>query len=300
MADMITPASTGGRALSSSAAHRLPGAGWHVLLDYLGAAGLCEQQLQVVQSMLGDIRFRDIDITISRMGGEQQDLTLSCHLTAAGLKKLLACEWTLQASSLQLTIGSRCLCDSDVIAEYVSFTDRVVHAVVVRAPRASQDRDEFTEVNDKISAQLQNVAPYMDAGSFQNLTMLWELSCQRAQESCEAAASALARLSNGLVEDRMLVPAAKETVKSSRREIRDALVQRVQGWQLVYILDLDRITPVFERLAFDAGCSVDTVSQLCTDVWRLHRERYEPPVGGRARAFAGLNVVNVVGGPVRG
>lgn len=300
MADMITFAGSGELTPSSPVTHMPPCVSWKVLLDYLEVAGLCEQQLRDVQSMLRDIPFQDIDISIMRMHGENLDLTINGHLTAAGLKKLLASEWTMQASSLQLAIGSTCLCDTDVIAEFVSSTDRVVHAVVVCAPRALQDRDEFTELNDTISANLQNVAPYMDAGSFQNLTMLWELSCQRARESCQAAASALARLSNGLVEDRMLVTAAKETVKSSRREIRDALVQRVQGWQLVYILDLDRITPVFERLASDAGCSVHTVSQLCNGVWRLHRERYEQPVGGRVRAPAGLNVVNVVGGPVRG
>ena len=147
MSDMITFASAGGVDASSSAAHRFPGASCNVLLDYLVAAGLSEQQLQDVQSMLRDIPFRDIDITVLRMDGEQQDLTISCHLTSAGLKKLLADEWTFQASSLQLTIGSRCLGDNDVIAEFVTSTDSVVH-VVVCASRAPQDRDEFTYVND--------------------------------------------------------------------------------------------------------------------------------------------------------
>ena len=304
MADIITPASTCGRASSSSAAHRPSGAGWHVLLDYLGAAGLCEQQLQAVQSMLGDIRFRDIDITILRMGGEQQDLTISCHLTAAGLKKLLAGEWILQASSLELTIGSRCLGDSDVIAEFVSSTDTVVHAVVVRVPGASRDRDECTEVNDKISAQLKNLAPYMDAGAHQHLVMLWEQSCQRARESCEAAACALARLSNGFVGRHMLDCGVKETVKAARREVRDAIVRRVQGWHLGNIFDPRKMACVFQRLALDAGCPHNTVSQLVSGARRLLEERHTQQVHGRIGLPAGpifqnavaLDRRNVVGG----
>ena len=300
MADMITPASTDGLAASSSAIHRPLGASWNGLLVYLEAAGLCERQLRDVQSMLRDIPFQDIDITILRMDGEKHDLTISGYLTAAGLKKLLASEWTIQTSSLQLAIGSTCLRDSDVIAEFVSSADRVVNAVVVRAPRALQDRDQFTEVNDTISAKLEIVAPYMDAGSHQHLMTLWEQSCQRAQESCEAAACALARLSHDLV----LIPtgdrSAKDIVRAARREIRDAMVQRVQGWQLVNTLDLDRMRCVFERLASDAGCAEGTVSQLLNGARRLHEERHGQQAHRRVRGPAGLNILNVVGGPDRG
>ena len=238
MSDMITAASTNGLAASSSATHRQPGACCNVLLGYLEAAGLCEQQLRDVQQMLRDIPFQDIDISIWCMDGENHDLTISGYLTAAGLKKRLASEWAIQASSLQLAIGSTCLRDSDVIAEFVSSTDRVVTAVVVRA---SQDRDQFTEVSDTIRAKLENVAPYMHEGQHQHLMTLWEQSCQGAQDSCEAAASALARLSNGLVLARMADPTAKETVKAARREIRDAVVKRVEGWQLGNTLDVDRM-----------------------------------------------------------
>jgi len=300
MADMITPASTDGLAASSSAIHRPLGASWNGLLVYLEAAGFCEQQLRDVQSMLRDIPFQDIDITILRMDGEKHDLTISGYLTAAGLKKLLASEWTIQTSSLQLAIGSTCLRDSDVIAEFVSSADRVVNAVVVRAPRALQDRDQFTEVNDTISAKLEIVAPYMDAGSHQHLMTLWEQSCQRAQESCEAAACALARLSHDLV----LIPtgdrSAKDIVRAARREIRDAMVQRVQGWQLVNTLDLDRMRCVFERLASDAGCADNTVSQLLNGARRLQEERHGQQAHRRVRGPAGPNILNVVGGPDRG
>ena len=95
------------------------------------------------------------------MDGEKHDLTISGHMTAAGLKKRIASEWAIQASSLQLAVGSTFLCDSDVIAEFVSSTERVVTAVV-SVSRASQDRDQFTEVNDKIRVKLEKVAPYMD------------------------------------------------------------------------------------------------------------------------------------------
>jgi hypothetical protein len=163
MADMITDASNGSAA-RSSATHTQLGARWTALLGYLTAAGLCEQRLRDVQdilidiswtALLGyltaaglceqrlrdvhdiliDISFRDIDISICRMDGEKHDFTISCYLTAAGLKKRIAGEWAIQASSLQLAIGSKYLRDSDVIAEFVSWTDRVVTAVV-SVPRA--------------------------------------------------------------------------------------------------------------------------------------------------------------------
>ena len=293
MADMITDASTNGPAASSSATHMQPVARWNVLLGYLKAAGLCEQQLRDVQDILIDISFarwdvllgylkaaglceqqlrdvqeflidisfQDIDISIWRMDGEKLDLTISGYLTAAGLRKRIASEWAIQASSLQLAIGSTCLRDSDVIAEFVSSTDRVVTAVV-SAPRALQDRDQSTEVNDKIRVKLENVAPHMDEGQHQHLMTLWEQSCQGAQESCEAAASALARLSNGLVQIQMGDRTAKETVKDARREILNAIVKRVEGWQVGNTLDSDKIRCVFERLASEAGCEDNTVWQL--------------------------------------
>jgi len=295
MADMITFASAGGRVASSSAAYRPPAANWNVLLDYLAAAGLSEQQLQDVQSMLGDICFRDIDITILRMDGEQQDLTISCHLTTAGLKTKLGGEWTFQASSLQLTIGSRCLGDSDVIAEFVTSTERVLHAVVC-ASRAPQDRDELTVVNHKISAQLQNLSPYMDAGAHKHMMMLLEQSCQRARESCEAAACALARLSNGVVEMCMVDRSVKEIVKAAKREIRDAIVQRCQGWQLVNIFDFRRMVCVFQRLATDAGCSDNTVPQLMHGVRRFSNRRICGPAEPNILNAAGPNILNVADG----
>ena len=64
------------------------------------------------------------------MDGGKHDLTISGHMTAAGLKQRIASEWAIQALSLQLAIGSTFLCDSDVIAEFVSSTERVVTAVV--------------------------------------------------------------------------------------------------------------------------------------------------------------------------
>ena len=118
MADMITAASTNGLAASSSATHMQLGAASDVLLGYLEAAGLCEGQLRVVQNMLRDILFQDIYISILRMDGEKRDLTINCYLTAVGLKKRLASEWAIQASSLKLAIGSTFLRAADVIAEF--------------------------------------------------------------------------------------------------------------------------------------------------------------------------------------
>ena len=140
MAYISTDADTNGPAASSSATHRQPGARWNVLLGYLKVAGLCEQQLQDVRDLLIDTCLRDTDISISRMDGEKLDLTISGHLTAAGLKKRIASEWAIQVFSLQLAIGSTFLRDSDVIAEFVSSTERVVTAVV-GASRVFPDRD---------------------------------------------------------------------------------------------------------------------------------------------------------------
>jgi len=233
------------------------------------------------------------------MDSEKHDLTISGYLTAAGLKKRIASEWAIQASTLQLAIGSTFLCDSDVIAEFVSSTDRVVTAVV-SAPRAPQDRDQSTEVNDKIRVKLENVAPHMDAGQHQHLMMLWEQSCQGAQKSCEAAASALARLSNGLVQIQMGDRTAKETVKDARMEIRNAMVKRVEGWQVGNTLDSGKIRCVFERLALEAGCEDNTVSQLLNCARHLEEERHEQQTRRRVRGPAGLNTLNVAGGPDRG
>ena len=264
MADIITDADRNGPAASSSATHRQPGARWNVLLGYLKVAGLCEQQLEDVQDLLIDTCLQDIDISIWRMDGEKLDLTISGHLTAAGLKKRIASAWAIQVLSLQLAIGSTFLRDIDVIAEFVSSTERVVTAVV--SARASQDPDQSTEVNDKIRVKLENVKPYMDHGQHQHVMMLWEQSCQRAQESCEAAAYALARLSHGVVQIRPGDRVAKETVKAARLQIRNAVVKRVEGWQVGNTFDGDKIRCVFERLALEAGCDDNTLSQLMNSV----------------------------------
>jgi hypothetical protein len=297
IADMVIDAGDGSSACSS-AAHRQVGARWDALLGYLTTAGLCQQQLRDVQCILVDISFRDIDISIWRMDGAPRDLTISCYMTVGGLKKRIAGEWAIHASSLQLAIGSTCLRDSDVIGEFVSFTDGVVTAVV-SGPRALQDRDEFTEVNDEIRMKLETVARYMDDGQHQHLMMLWEQSCQWAQDSCQAAASALARLSSG-----SRVPegdrTAKETVKDARREIRDVVVKRVQGWQVSKTLDNDKMRRVFQRLASEAGWEDNTVSQLMHSIRRLAEEQYQQHAVRRLRQPTGVDIRNVAGGPHRG
>ena len=298
MADISTDADRNGPAASSSATHRQLGARWNGLLGYLKVAGLCEQQLQDVQGLVIDTCYQDIEISIWRMAGEKLDLTISGHLTAAGLKKRIASEWAIQVFSLQLAIGSTFLRDSDVIAEFVSSTERAVTAVV--SARASQDRDQSTEVNDKIRVKLENVAPYMAEGQHQHLMNLWEQSCQGVQESCEAAACALARLSDDIVripkDDRI----AKEIVKAARREIRDAIVKRVDGWLLYDTLDIDRMECAFEALTLEAGCCPNTVSQLLNGVRRLGEERLGQQARRGVRGPAGLNILNVAGGRDRG
>jgi len=289
MADMITAASSNGPAASSSATHRPSGAASDVLLGYLEAAGLCEGQLRDVQDMLRDIPFHDIDISIWRMDGEKHDLTINRYLTAAGLKQRLAGEWAIQASSLKLAIGSTCLRDIDVIAEFLSSTDRVVNAVVVRAPAAPQDREIRA-----CRAKLENVAPYMDEGQHQHLMGLWDQSCQGVQESCEAAACALARLSDDIVRIPRDDLTAKEIVKAARLEIRDAIVKRVDGWLLCDTLDIDRMECVFEALASEAGCDPDTVSRLFNGVRRLGGERLGQHARRRVRGRAGLNIVGII------
>jgi hypothetical protein len=291
MAYISTDADTNGPAASSSGTHRQPGARWNVLLGYLKVAGLCEQQLQDVCDLLIDTCLRDTDISISRMDGEKLDLTISGHLTAAGLKKRIASEWAIQVFSLQLAIGSTFLRDSDVIAEFVSSTERVVTAVV--SVRASRDRDQYTELNDQIRVELENVKPYMAYGQHQHVMMLWEQSCHLAQESCEAAACALARLSHGVVQTWMGDRVAKETVKVARSQVRNAVVKRVEGWQVCNFFQKEKITCVFQRLASEAGCDDHTLSQLINCV----RRRLEDEVRSRARPPFALNIVNVAGGP---
>ena len=96
---------------------------WKVLLVGLKTAGLLEDRNPPSS-------IRGIDIIIVRMGGQQLYLTICLSETAAGLKKHIASEWSISVSSLELAIGSMFLRDSDVIAEFVSSTDRVVTAVV--------------------------------------------------------------------------------------------------------------------------------------------------------------------------
>jgi hypothetical protein len=283
---------------SSSAAHRRRGARWDSLLGYLMAAGLCERQLRDVEDMLVDITLGDIQISICCLDGDSHDMTISSCATAAGLKKRLAGEWTIHTSSLQLVIGSICLRDSDVIAEFVSSTDRVVTAVV-SGPRALQDRDQSTQENDKIPEKLEAVARYMDEGQYQHLSMLWEQSCQSARESCQAAAFVLARLSDGSVVlegDRV----TRETMKDARRVIRDVVVKRVEGWQVFKTLDSDKMRYVFQRLVSEAGCGDSTVMQLMNSIRRLAEERYQQHAVRRVRRPTGGDICNVVGGPQRG
>ena len=101
---------------------------WKVLLVGLKTAGLLEDRNPPSS-------IRGIDIIIVRMGGQQLYLTICLSETAAGLKKHIASEWSISVSSLQLAIGSMLLRDTDVIAEFVSSTDRVVTAVVRRPLR---------------------------------------------------------------------------------------------------------------------------------------------------------------------
>jgi hypothetical protein len=287
-----------GSSASSSVVDRRRGARWDPLLEYLTAAGLCERQLRDVEDMLVDISLGDIQISICRLDGGSHDLTISCCATAAGLKKRLAGEWSMHTSSLQLVIGSTSLCDSDVIAEFVSSTDRVVTAVVC-GPRALQDRDQSTQENDKIPEQLEAVARYMDEGQYQHLSMLWGQSFQLARESCQAAAFALARLSDGSVVlggDRV----TRETMKDARRLIRDVLVKRVEGWQVVRTLDRDKMRHVFQKLVSEAGCGDSTVSQLMNSITRLAEEQYQQHAVRRVRRPTGGEIWNVVGGPPRG
>jgi len=291
MADISTDADSHGPAASSSATHRQLGARWYGLLGYLKVAGLCEQQLQDVQGLVIDTCYQDIDISIWRMAGEKLDLTISGHLTATGLKKRIASEWAIQVFSLQLAIGSTFLRDSDVIAEFVSSTERVVTAVV--SARASQDRDQSTELNDLIRVKLENVKPYMGFGQHQHVMMLWEESCHRAQESCEAAACVLAGLSHGVVHTRLGDRDAKETVKAARLQIRNAVVKRVEGWQVCNTFQNPKTMCVFEMLAGEAGCDANTPSQLMNGA-----RRFEEEVWRRARPPVALDIVRVAGGPV--
>ena len=289
MANMITDASDGSAARISAARGQL-GARWTALLGYLTAAGFCEQQLRDIQDILMDISFRDIDISIRRLYGEKHDLTIGRYVSAAGLKKRIAGEWAIQASSLRLAIGSKFLRDGDVIAEFVSSTDRVVTAVV-SAPRALQDRDQSTEVNDEIRVKLENVASYMDELEKQYLMIHWEQSCRAAQESCEAAAAALARISKGLripIGDSIAI----ETVKDARNEILKAVLKRVEGWQLSNTLYSDKILGLSETLACEAGCRDPTVFQLVNTARRLAEERHGQQARGRVRGLGGQNIQN--------
>ena len=114
MADVISD----GAASSSLVASGQSCAGLAPLLGYLKQAGFCDQRLREVQDILINECFRYIDITISRMDGENLDFTISCYLTAGGLKKRLAGEWSVLKSSLQLVIGSTYLRDDDVIGVF--------------------------------------------------------------------------------------------------------------------------------------------------------------------------------------
>lgn len=127
LADMICRAIHG---LPSRGSFTQSGVGdrWKVLLVGLKTAGLLEDRNPPSS-------IRGIDIIIVRMSGQQLDLTICLSETAAGLKKHISSEWSISVSSLQLAIGSMFLRDTDVIAEFVSSTDRVVTAVVGRALR---------------------------------------------------------------------------------------------------------------------------------------------------------------------
>ena len=297
MAAMITAASTNGSAASSSATHMQLGATRDDLLGYLKTAGLCEEQLRYVQNMLRDMDFQDIDISIWRMDGGKHDLRTNAFLTAAGLKKRLASEWAIQESSLKLAVGSKCLSDTDVIAAFLSSTDRVVNAIVT-APRVYRT----SENTDRIRGQLEQVAPYMAEGQHQHLMDLWEQSCQGMQESCEATAGALAQLSDGrinMVEISKGGRIAKETVKNARKAIRNAMVKRVDGLILHDTLDMNEMGCAFQELTSEAGCDCNTMSQLCNGVRRLGEQRGQEVRRG-VRGAAGLNIQNVADGRNRG
>ena len=226
-------------------------------------AGFCDQRLRKVQDILIKECFRDVDITISRMGGENLDFTISCYLTAGGLKKLLAGAWSVSESSLQLVIGSTYLRDDDVIVESLTSTERVVTAVV--------SAYEFSEVNDDIRSKLEIVRDYMDEHQHRHLMVLWEQSCRWSQFSCEAAVSVFARLSNGFSIPKG-DPHGKNRMKYARQLIRSVIVKRVEGWQVANTLYADEILDVYSRLACDAGCPETTACQLLNTARHLSAE----------------------------
>ena len=224
------------------------------LLGYLKEAGFCDERLRRVQDILIKECFRDVDITISRMGGEDFDLTISCYMTAGGLKKMLAGAWSVSASSVELLIGSRYLCDDDVIVESLTFTDRVVTAVV--------SAHEFSKVNEDIRLELESVRDYMDEHQHRHLMVLWEQSCRWSHFSCEAAVSVFARLSDGFSIPKG-DPHGKNRMKNARQLIRSVIVKRVEGWQVANTLErVKEMMGVYSRLVRDAGCPDTTVCQL--------------------------------------
>ena len=64
-------------------------------------------------------------------------------------------------------------------------------------------------------------------------------------------------------------------MKDARREIRDVVVKRVEGWQVSKTLDKYKMWHVFQRLASEAGCEDNTVSQLMHSIRRLAGEQYQ-------------------------
>ena len=64
-------------------------------------------------------------------------------------------------------------------------------------------------------------------------------------------------------------------MKDAGREIQNAMVLRVEGWQVGNSLDGNKMRRVFERLASEAGCEANTVSQLLNCARRSKEEQYE-------------------------
>ena len=203
------------------------------------------------------VQYKTIDaipIQISRVNGEMKQMQVHSNSVVGELRKSLCHEWNLCLSSLQLCVDDRVLRDWDVIGQCLNPSHNVVFSCV--STKESPPSDKVKSVR----ASLERLSDIMHPVQHAQLLHREKESCLCAEQSCTYAVAALEILSDCKYPDR----ATREMVKEAKRNLRNMILQRVEGWQLqeVSTRRIDEFDNIFDRLLHNTNCAKNTKSQL--------------------------------------
>ena len=202
------------------------------------------------------VEYKTIDaipIEVRRVNGEMKQMQVHSNSVVAELRKSLSHEWDLCLSSLQLFVDDRVLRDWDVIGECLNPSHNVVFSCVSTKESAPSDSVQL------VRASLERLSDIMHPVQHAQLLHREKESCLCAEQSCTYAVAALELLN----ECKYFNRAEREIVKEAKRNLRNMILQRIEGWlQEVSLRRCDKSDDIFDRLLHNTNCAKTTKSQL--------------------------------------